>query len=249
MERKKTINNAFYDSLDAMWHTAQNHPIALLRAENNVRNPWILQTIYQKKQTASQILDIGCGAGLLSHALAEKGHFVTGIDLSLGSLKVAKRQNTGATFLMAPAENIPFPDSYFDVVCAMDLLEHVNDPNQVIQEASRVLKPGGLFFFHTFNRNWLSYLIIIKGVEWFVQNAPANMHVYSLFIKPKELTQMLTHSNLTLENIQGLIPNAKTKAFWNMILFKTIDKDFQFKFSKSPHTGYVGFAKKNISTK
>ncbi len=244
MERKKSINNAFYDTLDEMWLTAQDHPIALLRAENAIRNPWIIQTIETQKQSSVRVLDIGCGAGLLSHRLAEKGHEVVGIDLSIGSLEVAQKQNTGAAFLVGDASQIPFPDHSFDVVCAMDLLEHVTNPQQVIKEASRVLKPNGLFFFHTFNRNWLSYLIIIKGVEWFVKNAPQNMHVYSLFIKPKELRVMLNQTGLSVKNIQGLIPDPMSSAFWKMLSSRTVREDFRFKFSKGLQTGYVGWASK-----
>jgi 2-polyprenyl-6-hydroxyphenyl methylase/3-demethylubiquinone-9 3-methyltransferase len=227
-----------------MWHTASDHPIALLRAENAIRNPWILKTIQERKQKTCQVLDIGCGAGLLSNQLAQAAHSVTGIDLSLGSLEVAQAQNTGAVFLEADATRLPFPDECFDIVCAMDLLEHVERPELVVQEASRVLKPEGIFFFHTFNRNWLSYLIIIKGVEWFVKNAPKNMHIYSLFIKPKELKGMMSEKGLMLQNIQGLVPDPASKAFWKMLAKRVIDKEFRFKFSKNLQTGYVGWASK-----
>ncbi len=247
--QKKTnrINNTFYDTLDQSWFTAKDHPIALLRAENAIRNPWIAQTIEQIKGPSQTLLDIGCGAGLLSNYCAKLGHLVTGIDLSDSSLALAEKEskNPSTLYIKANAEALPFSDASFDVVSAMDLLEHVESPDLVIKEASRVLKPGGIFFFHTFNRNFLSYIIIIKGVDWFVKNAPKNMHVYPLFIKPKELEAFCLKENLKVENIQGLIPDVFTKAFWKMLSRGEIADDFRFTFCKSLLTGYVGFARKN----
>lgn len=241
-----SINNAFYDTLNEDWYKALNHPVALLRAENKVRNPWIMETIQKSYAEKCAVLDIGCGAGLLANPLAMQGHAVTGIDLSLSSLEVARGFDAtkAVSYLQAPAEQLPFPDQHFDVVCAMDLLEHVENPEVVIQEASRVLKPGGLFFFHTFNRNLISWLIVIKGVEWFVKNAPANMHVYPLFIKPSELEMMCGRHALGFEKIHGLRPDFQSRAFWKMLFTRTVSEAFRFVFVPSLATGYVGFARK-----
>ncbi len=246
MARKKNINNAFYDTLEENWIYATDHPIALLRAENALRNPWITKVIQEKKPYPCKILDIGCGAGLLTNPLAHQGHIVSGIDLSSSSLELARKLDTTKTvdYQVAQAERLPFAENSFDVVSAMDLLEHVNDPALVIKEASRVLKPEGLFFFHTFNRNFISYLIIIKGVEWFVKNAPANMHVYPLFITPKELTNMCQLNQLQVEMTQGMRPDFAHKAFWKMLMTRKVDPSFTFTFTPSLMTGYVGFAKK-----
>ncbi|HSX26160.1 MAG TPA: bifunctional 2-polyprenyl-6-hydroxyphenol methylase/3-demethylubiquinol 3-O-methyltransferase UbiG, partial [Chlamydiales bacterium] len=167
MERQaspQTINNDFYEDLEEHWYTAFDHPVALLRAENAIRIPWIREEI--SHHLPSKVLDIGCGAGLLTNALAAAGHHVAGIDLSSTSLQIAKKYDKThqVNYQIANAYSLPFPDNHFDTVCAMDVLEHVEDPGLLIAEASRVLKPNGLFFFHTFNRNPLSYLFIIKGV-------------------------------------------------------------------------------------
>ncbi|QDE65942.1 hypothetical protein BHS09_02385 [Myxococcus xanthus] len=90
-------------------------------------------------------------------------------------------------YRVADAYVLPFDDGCFDVVTCMDFLEHVEEPARVVAEAARVLAPGGLFFFHTFNRNWLAGLIIIQAVEWFVPNKPDHLHVLRLFITPEEL--------------------------------------------------------------
>jgi 2-polyprenyl-6-hydroxyphenyl methylase/3-demethylubiquinone-9 3-methyltransferase len=248
MERQTgpaTINNAFYDHLHDDWYSAFNHPIALLRAENKVRNPWIAAEIQKRFKTPISLLDIGCGAGLLTNALALDGHQISGIDLSEQSLKIAQKkdQTKSVNYQVADAYKLPFPNATFDVVCAMDILEHVENPNALIQEASRVLKKGGIFFFHTFNRNLLSYMVIIKGVDWCVQNAPKNMHVYPLFIKPKELRILCRHHKLDVLQMVGLRPSL-TLPFFKMIFTRKIPPDFSFCFSKNLLTGYCGSAQK-----
>jgi len=246
MERnaKKTVNNRFYDELGEGWYSDDNHPVALLRRENAIRIPWIAKTL----SPASALLDIGCGAGFLTNALPKEGHTVTGIDLSEPSLAIAKSRDEtqSVRYLTAQATSLPFPDATFDAVCAMDLLEHVEEPQLVIQEASRVLKPRGLFFFHTFNRNLLSYLLIIKGVDWFVPNAPKNMHVYPLFIKPKELAEMCETHRLRLAALHGFRP-CFSRPLWKMLLQRRIPSDLSFRFCRSLQTGYCGYARKRGS--
>ncbi len=241
----KVINNAFYEELNEDWYTAYDHPIALLRAENAVRNPWILEEIGKRCGLNARVLDIGCGGGLLTNTLAKEGHVVTGIDLSETSLEIAKAhdQLNQVTYLKADAYHLPFKEESFDAVCAMDVLEHVEHPERVIAEASRVLKPNGIFFFHTFNRNLLSYLFIIKGVEWCVKNTPKNMHVYSLFIKPKQLRLFCESSDFHVEKFVGLRP-CLTRSFFQMVLQRRVPPNFSFCFSKSLSTGYCGIARK-----
>lgn len=245
MERQtgsKTINNDFYEELEEKWYTATDHPIALLRAENAIRVPWIIGEIGENKT----VLDIGCGAGILTNALSEKGHKVHGIDLSAKSLEIARKYDTTkkVDYQLSNAYCLPFQDESFDVVCAMDVLEHVEEPKLLISEASRVLKVGGLFFFHTFNRNPLSYLLIIKGVEWCVPNAPKNMHVYPLFIKPEELKEICRNKQLEIVNLKGFTPKITPKVIWEMMRSKKVPNNFTFRFSKSLLTGYCGFARK-----
>lgn len=245
--KRKQVNNSFYDELHEMWNGVSNHPIALLCAENTVRTPWITGKIDQFYPKSCTILDIGCGGGLLTNPLAQKGHHVTGVDLSVSSLDFARKSDTTGKvlYLQADAHNLPMQDETFDVVCAMDLLEHVDNPGLVIAQASRLLKPSGLFFFHTFNRTLLSYILVIKGVEWFVKNTPKDMHLYSHFIKPSELKTFCDKAHLEVLSLQGLVPDAKKWSFWKTALSRQISPDFSFCFSSSLRTGYIGYAKKH----
>ena len=113
---------------------------------------------------------------------------MTGLDASQEALSVAARHDGTARvrYERGDALTLPYPDASFDAVCSLDFLEHVEEPERVVAEVARVLRPGGLFFFHTFNRNFWAWLVIIKGVEWFVRNTPKDLHVLRLFVKPEE---------------------------------------------------------------
>ena len=125
----------------------------------------------------------------------------------------------------------------------MDFLEHVEDPEQVIAEAARVLAPSGLFFFHTFNRNLLSWLFVIKGVEWFVKNTPRDMHVLRLFLKPAEVEAMCERHGLTPAALRGFRPCARPPLI-RMLLTGEVPEALSFTFCRSTMLWYGGFARR-----
>jgi 2-polyprenyl-6-hydroxyphenyl methylase/3-demethylubiquinone-9 3-methyltransferase len=178
------VNNDVYRSLGERWYEADDDPIALLRALSRLHVPWIAEHLDRAFGRPSRVLDVGCGAGIGANALALRGHDVCGVDLAGPALEVAARHDTTGRvrWIEADARALPFADDAFDAVTAMDFLEHVDAPERVVAECARVLAPGGLFFFHTFDRNLLSWLVVIKGVEWFVRNVPRDMHVLRCFI-------------------------------------------------------------------
>ena len=243
------VNNAFYDDLGERWHTAQDDPVALLRAEGIAKQKWVESQLSGRSANRSlKILDVGCGAGFLANHLSNLGHHVQGVDFSLNSLRTAKSLGKSVQYHRGDALRLPFRDDSFDVVCAMDFLEHVEDPRKVVLECARVLKPGGLFFFHTFNRNFLAWLIVIKGLEWFVKNTPEHMHILRLFITPKELESYCHDGGMNVLAWTGVRPDILRKAFWKMLATRSVPHDFQFVLTPSLKLSYLGVAEK-IGTK
>jgi 2-polyprenyl-6-hydroxyphenyl methylase/3-demethylubiquinone-9 3-methyltransferase len=244
------VNNEIYHELGERWYKAKDDPVALLRAESRGRNGWIAGQIDSHFPRArARVLDVGCGAGFLANDLARRGFQVSGVDASENSLAVARQYDATGTvsYQAGDAYHLPYADETFEVVCAMDFLEHVERPGAVIGEMARVLKPHGLFFFHTFNRNFLAWLIVIKGVEWVVKNTPRDLHLLKLFIKPSELKTMCEAHGLRVESLRGFVPKVNQRAFWRMLATGIVDDEFAFQFSKSTLTGYAGFAVKRAS--
>ena len=243
------INNDIYNLYGDRWYTAFDDPIALLRAESKTKVPWILEKLKQKNLLAvsTQVLDIGCGAGFLSNELSKRGLTVTGVDISEESLGVARRfdETKSVSYKIADAYELPFPDAQFDVVTAMDFLEHVENPAKVIKEFSRVIKPGGIFIFHTFNRNPIAHFVVIKLVEWLVKNTPKNMHIIRLFIKPSELKNYCEQSGLTVDQMTGIKPVFSTIPLGN-IFSGIVPSTLKFELTESLMLSYMGSAiKKN----
>lgn len=239
------IDNAIYGTLGDRWYEADDDPVALLRAEARLRNPWVASRIARERgDVPADVLDVGCGGGFLSNYLAQENHRVTGLDASAEALDVAARHDTSrrATYTHGNALALPFADASFDVVCAMDFLEHVEDFRRVVAEAARVLRPSGLFFFHTFNRNWLSWLIVIKGVEWFVKNTPRDMHVLSLFVKPSELRGACEEAGMTVREMVGVRP-VLGSSFFEMLRSGIVPLTFAFIHTPSLLLGYSGIAR------
>lgn len=248
---KEEVNNTIYDQYGDKWYTAYDDPVALLRAESKIKNPWVVSKIRKyseptKIDTEIQVLDVGCGGGFLSNSLAKEGFQVTAVDLSEESIRVAQRydETQSVKYLKADAYHLPFDAAQFDVITAMDFLEHVENPAEVIKEFSRVLKPKGLFIFHTFNRNWISALIIIKAVEMLVKNTPKNLHVLRLFIKPAELTQYCSEANLEVLEMTGIKPVFSSIPLKN-VFTGLVPEQLSFELCNSLKLSYMGYAQKS----
>lgn len=165
-----------------------------------------------------RIADIGCGGGLLSEALAQRGAEVTGIDMGEAPLSVARlhQLESGLTinYRQMTAEQLAeeAPAS-FDVVTCLEMLEHVPDPAAVIKACATLVKPGGHVFFSTLNRNPKSYLFAIIGAEYVMRMLPAGTHEYSKFIKPSEMGQWVREADLEMAELMGMTYNPFSKRY------------------------------------
>jgi 2-polyprenyl-6-hydroxyphenyl methylase/3-demethylubiquinone-9 3-methyltransferase len=167
-----------------------------------------------------QVLDVGCGGGILSDAMARAGGHVTGIDLATKSLKVAQlhaleTQTPNVSYREISAEDIAAESpSQFDVVTCMEMLEHVPDPASVVNACARLVKPGGWVFFSTLNRNPKSFLFAIVGAEYVLNLLPRGTHEYAKFIRPSELASFCRTAGLALQATKGLQYNPLTRRYW-----------------------------------
>jgi 2-polyprenyl-6-hydroxyphenyl methylase / 3-demethylubiquinone-9 3-methyltransferase len=190
---------------------------APLHAINPLRLEWI-QTLVPVK--GLNVLDVGCGGGILSEAMARQGAaHVTGIDLAVKPLRVAQLHalEQGVTNITyrevateALAQEAP---GRFDVVTCMEMLEHVPKPEDVVQAVSTLVKPGGWVFFSTLNRNPKSFLFAIVGAEHVLRLLPKGTHDYAKFIKPSELAQAARDAKLNVETLLGMTYNPLTKRY------------------------------------
>jgi len=155
------------------------------------------------------VLDVGCGGGILSEAMAALGAVVTGIDASPAPLAVAKmhfkESGLRVDYQMATAETFSTEHSdRFDVVTCLELLEHVPDPASVVSACHRLVKPGGDVLFATLNRNFKSFLFAIIGAEYLLRMVRRGTHSYRKFVKPAELDGWAAAAGLTLQDLTGL---------------------------------------------
>lgn len=165
-----------------------------------------------------QVLDIGCGGGILSESMALCDATVVGIDMGKAPLSVARlhamehdldidyQQITAEQHASEAAEK-------YDVVTCMEMLEHVPDPSSVVKSCAQLVKPGGSVYFSTINRNAKAFLFAILGAEYIMKMLPRGTHDYSKFIRPSELDICAREANLELVNIAGIVYNPLTGMF------------------------------------
>jgi len=164
-------------------------------------------------------LDIGCGGGILAEAMAHHGAKVTAIDKAEASLSVAKlhllESKLDISYIDSTAEEFAADKpEQFDVVTCLEMLEHVPDPASVVAACQRMVKPGGLVFFSTINRNPKSYLFAIVGAEYILNLLPRGTHDYAKLIKPSELAAWARDSDLELQDQIGMGYNLFTKRYF-----------------------------------
>jgi len=165
-----------------------------------------------------KVLDVGCGGGILSEAMAQKGADVTGIDMGKELIDIAELHSLDAgvavNYKQMPVEELAEEQqANFDCITCMEMLEHVPDPLSVIKACASLVKEDGYVFFSTLNRTPKSYLFSIVGAEYVLGMLPKGTHDYKSFIKPSELASWARQSGLELVDCKGIVYNPLTKNF------------------------------------
>ncbi len=187
------------------WWNEQG-PLKTLHQINPTRVQWIAQ---QVSLTGARTLDIGCGGGILSEALAREGAQVTALDMAEDAIEVARAHakahqlNIDYHAVTAEAWAEQHPESYQVITC-MELLEHVPDPASIIHASAQMLAPGGMVFYSTINRNPKAWALTIGAAEYLLKWIPRGTHQYDTFIKPSELSAMARQSGLELVSLAGV---------------------------------------------
>jgi 2-polyprenyl-6-hydroxyphenyl methylase/3-demethylubiquinone-9 3-methyltransferase len=214
MSAARPVDNGIYDRIASTWWDDDGFMALLRTSVNPGRSAYFRKVLLERlliDPGSTRLLDVGCGGGLLAEEFARLGCLVTGVDRSQPTLEAARahaqRSTLAIDYVEGSAESLPFPSASFDVVSCCDVLEHVDDPSEVLEEIARVLKPGGVFVFDTINRTWRSKLIAIKlAQDWPTRFIPADVHVWEKFIRPAELSAAMAAHGLHASEFVGLAP-------------------------------------------
>ena len=182
------------------------NPIRIKYIKENIINSFKLKT-KQRPLDKINILDIGCGGGLLSEPMTRLGANVTGIDASSKNINIAKlhakKNNLKINYLCSTPEKLKIKKK-FDVILNMEIVEHVEDINFFINSCSKLLKKNGLMFVATLNKTLKSYIFAIVGAEYVLRWLPIGTHDWEKFVRPEDLKKILKKNNLKLEKLDGM---------------------------------------------
>lgn len=241
------VNNQFYDSLD--WWKANDHMIVFLREESKIKIDYIQKSfpVLQNKK----ILDLGCGAGFISVPLAKMGAKVTALDLSAESLKILEKkakeeniENNIQTLKVDVLETLNLPEKY-DLILALDVLEHVSQPNKIIINAAKNLKQDGLFIYHTLNKSFWCWFLYLQIIPRLIKYDPKDVHVHQFNIKPQQMKTWLEEYNFQFIEQIGIHAPFFQKAVWELLTQRKLLSRLDFEYTSNLSLGYLGKAKLN----
>lgn len=193
----------------------------ILHKINPIRLSYITEKISQylkssnRSLAAINILDVGCGGGLITVPLCKLGANITGIDAIAENIMVAQNyaaeHNLSINYLQSTVEKLPKQHNQYDVVICLEVIEHVASPSDFVKNLASLVKPSGILIISTINRTIKSYLLAVLMAEYVLGWVPKQTHNYNKFLKPSELNSMLTSNQLTLKELQGLTFNLITQ--------------------------------------
>ena len=195
-----------FGALAHRWWDPQG-PQKALHALNPTRLAYVARRVPLR---GARVLDVGCGGGLLSEALASEGAIVTAIDLAPDLIKIAKlhklESGVNVDYRLSSVEALAVEQpAWYDAITCMEMLEHVPDPAAILSACAGLLKPGGRLFVSTLNRTLAAFALAIIGAEYLARVLPKGTHQYRDFIKPSELAAWLRSAQLELEDVSGLM--------------------------------------------
>lgn len=255
------VDNEIYNAPGDIWWD-ERQPLHAIRTTFNPARMEYLRRILADHlidPAGKVIVDVGCGGGLLAEELAGLGAAVVGIDPSPSSLATARAHAAAASltidYRQGKGEALPADSGSADVVCCVDVLEHVDDLAAVIGEIARVLKPGGLFLFDTINRTALSRFVMIKLCQEWKATAwmPPDLHDWRQFITPAELTAAMAERGLVPGEVTGLAPGLSPPALIRLmrqlkkgrLSFAEFGRRSHFVLAKTTKVSYIGYAVRN----
>ena len=239
VEKFNNLASEWWNKTGAFATLHEINPLRLNWIEENVKRGFMSADSDKTAEmglAGKKVLDVGCGGGILSESMTRRGADVTGIDLGTENLKAAalhaEQSNLNDTLRY---EHIPIEQlaathaGQFDVVTCMEMLEHVPDPNAIVEACFALLAPGGVCVLSTINRNPKSYLFAIVGAEYVLRLLDRGTHDYAKFITPAELDNMAVNAGFTRQDIIGLHYNPLTKRYW---LAQNVDVNYMMAVQK-----------------
>ena len=237
-----------FNRLSATWWDSRG-PMRPLHVVNALRLDFIVEQIAshwgQDRANALiglnglRILDVGCGGGLMSEALARFGANVVGVDASPGNVAAARlhaeSQHVTVDYRLGEPAEVLSPHERFDVVLALEVVEHVSDVPAFLAAAADRLAPGGILFVSTIDRTYKSFAVAIVGAEYLLRVLPRGTHQWSMFVRPEELRSALAPSELHMNNLRGMryLPVVH-KASW----CKDTQVNYIATFTRTAHCNY-----------
>jgi 2-polyprenyl-6-hydroxyphenyl methylase/3-demethylubiquinone-9 3-methyltransferase len=207
---------ARFETLAARWWDP-NGPMRPLHMMNPPRVAWVAERVKRNLGPGVEILDVGCGAGLLSEALAKEGFDVLGLDAGAEVVEVARGHAAGQRLNLeyrnSTAEELMAEGLKFPVITALEVIEHVADPAEFLRILAALLEPGGLLFLSTLNRTPQSFLTAKLGAEYVLRMLPAGTHDWKKFITPVELGRLCRDAGLRMAETAGLSFSPLTRKF------------------------------------
>ena len=227
--------DVFSRSAESWWDT--NGPFKMLHKMNPVRLAFVKQNLSNLGKL--NILDYACGGGLFSESLCQQGARVTGVDTSAASIHFAKQHATEndlcINYIHGTIDDLDeqcFAQDAFDAVCALECVEHVDRPEQLIASLTSALKPGGYLFISTLNRSWYTYCMGIIAAEYLLGWVEPGTHNHNQFIKPSELANMCRRAQLEIREIAGISFDMSKQSF---LLSDDVSLNYIMCLQKSPY--------------